>query len=93
VAAVNLVVGDYSGLVADSIALYFDIIAENTACEGAALNIERVAPMLRCKDCGGLFERRPFAFDCPEVGCSGEGEPTEIGREFYIRSIEIEDMS
>jgi hydrogenase nickel incorporation protein HypA/HybF len=92
VAAINLVVGDYSGVVADSIALYFDLIAEGTACEKAALNIERVAPMLRCKVCGALFERKPFAFACPVEGCPGEGEPTEIGREFYINSIEIEEI-
>jgi hydrogenase nickel incorporation protein HypA/HybF len=91
VAAVNLVVGDYSGLAADCIALYFDLIAENTACESAALHIERVAPLLRCKRCGALFERKPFQFSCPEAACPGEGEPTEIGREFYVRSIEIEE--
>jgi hydrogenase nickel incorporation protein HypA/HybF len=75
--------------VADSIALYFDLIAEGTCCAGASLCIERVAPMLRCKVCGRLFERRPFEFNCTAAGCPGEGEPTEIGREFLIRSIEI----
>lgn len=87
VKVINLVVGDYSGYVADSIELYFDIIAEGTACEKAHLNIERVAPKLKCSQCGELFERKPFSFECPH--CKGEGTPTTIGQEFYIKSIEI----
>ena len=85
--AINLVVGETSGCVADSIVLYFDLIAEGGSCEGAELNIERVKPMLKCKKCGCFFERKTFSFDC---GCGGEGRPTEIGSEFYIRSIEVD---
>ncbi|GHV05841.1 hypothetical protein FACS1894217_03430 [Clostridia bacterium] len=88
VSKINLVVGDYSGFVAESIELYFGIIAEGTACENAALDIERVAPQLRCKACGGLFSRRPFEFDCPV--CGGDGAPSEVGREFYVRSVEVD---
>ena len=84
---INLVVGDYSGYVGDSINLYFEIIAEGTLCENARLNIERVKPKLRCTSCGKYFERQPFSFECPY--CKGEGEPTEIGKEFYLKSIEI----
>lgn len=87
VKAINLIVGDYSGYVASSIELYFDIIAEGSACEKAKLNIERVIPKLKCNSCGEFFERKPFSFECPH--CGGEGSPTEIGKEFYIKSIEI----
>ena len=82
-------IGDNSGYVAESIQFYFDIIAENSFCEGAALNIERIKPMLKCKKCESLFERVPFSFSCTVHHCNGEGEPTDIGREFFIRSIEI----
>ena len=84
---IHLVVGDYSGYVASSIELYFDIIAEGTKCAKAKLDIERVVPKLKCNSCGELFERKPFSFECPH--CSGEGSPTEIGKEFFIRSIEV----
>lgn len=84
---INLVVGDYSGYVASSIELYFDIIAEGSCCAKAKLNIERVKPKLKCNKCGEYFERKPFSFECP--ACHGEGNPTEIGQEFYIRSIEV----
>lgn len=84
---INLVVGDYSGYVASSIDLYFELIAEGTVCEKAKLNIERVVPKLKCSNCGELFVRKAFSFECPY--CKGEGSPTQIGQEFYIRSIEI----
>jgi hydrogenase nickel incorporation protein HypA/HybF len=86
---INLVVGDDSGCVADCISLYFDLIAKDSLCAEATLSIKRVKPMLRCQTCGQLFERKPFQFDCPADHCSGEGRPTEIGREFYVESIEI----
>ncbi|MDF2540479.1 MAG: hydrogenase expression/synthesis HypA [Herbinix sp.] len=82
---INLVVGDYSGYVASSIDLYFGIIAEGSLCEHAKLNIERIVPKLKCNRCGELFTRQPYSFECP--GCKGEGSPTDIGKEFYIKSI------
>jgi hydrogenase nickel incorporation protein HypA/HybF len=88
VTKVNLVIGDYSGYVGESVQMYFDIISQDTICEGALVNIEHVKPMLRCPECGELFHKRPMSFDCPK--CGGLGEPTEIGKEFYIESIEIE---
>jgi hydrogenase nickel incorporation protein HypA/HybF len=84
---INLVVGDYCGYVASSIELYFEIIAEGSLCHKAKLNIERVEPKYKCNSCGSLFVRKPFSFECPE--CKGEGSPTEIGMEFYIKSIEV----
>lgn len=87
VKAINLVVGDYCGYVASSIELYFELIAEGSVCEKAKLNIERIVPRLKCSSCGKLFIRKPFSFECPD--CKGQGRPTEIGQEFYIKSIEI----
>lgn len=86
---INLMVGDYCGYVGSSINLYFPIIAENTMCSDAELVIERIKPQLRCESCGKLFERRPFSFVCPY--CEGEGSPTDIGKEFYIMSIEVDN--
>ncbi len=85
----TLVLGEYSGLVADSIYMYFDVIAEGTTCEGAEIEIKRVKPKLKCPGCGSLFHRTPGTFACPH--CGVDGEPTEIGKEFYIESIEVEE--
>jgi len=84
---IRLVVGERSGYISESIQMYFDMISEGTLCEGAVLEIELIKPKLKCPACGTLFERRPMRFDCP--ACGTDGEPTEIGREFYIDSIEV----
>ena len=88
VKAVNLVVGEYSGFVPESIHMYFDLIAKGTLCDGAEINITRIKPKLKCTSCGELFQRMPMSFACPS--CGTNGEPTEIGKEFYIDSIEVE---
>ena len=87
VTEIQLVVGDASGYMADSIQLYFDLISAGSLCEGACLTFEFVKSMLKCESCGRLFERKPFDFSCP---CGGQGRPTEIGREFYVKAIEVE---
>ena len=86
---IELVIGESSGILGESIRMYFDIFAENTLCEEATIEIESVKPKLRCKTCGLFFERKPFSFDCE---CGGEGEPTDIGREFYIKSITVDKI-
>lgn len=88
VTKINLVIGDYSGYVGSSVQMYFDVISEGTVCEGAEVSIQHIKPKLKCEACGALFEKRPLSFDCPE--CGGQGGPTDIGKEFYIESIEIE---
>lgn len=87
VIAINLRVGDYSGYVSSSIELYFDIIAQDSLCKDAKLQIERIKPKLKCTTCKELFLREPYTFTCPH--CKGEGVPTDIGQEFYIKSIEV----
>jgi hydrogenase nickel incorporation protein HypA/HybF len=84
---ITLVAGESCGYLPESIELYFDIIAAGSLCEDAKLSIIRVPPRLKCADCGGLFLRKPFSFICPD--CGGNGEPTDIGREFYIESFKI----
>jgi len=84
---ISLVIGEASGVSGESIRLYFDLIAKGTLCEDAVLEIENVRAMLKCRKCGSLFLRKPFSFACT---CGGEGEPTDTGREFFIKSIEVE---
>ena len=84
---IDLVIGESSGILGESLSMYFDIFAENTLCEGALVKIETVKSKLRCKSCNELFDRKPFSFEC---GCGGEGMPTDIGRELFIKSITID---
>ncbi|MEG0830276.1 MAG: hydrogenase maturation nickel metallochaperone HypA [Anaerovoracaceae bacterium] len=88
VTTVNLVIGDYSGYVGESVQMYFDLIGEGTLCQGAQVNITHVKPKLKCPDCGLFFERELQSFACPS--CGADGGPSKIGKEFYIESIEVE---
>lgn len=89
VASIALVMGEMCGAAEESLRMYFDIIAEGTVCADAKLVVETIKPLLKCTACGALFARRPFTFACE---CGGEGRPTDIGREFYIKHIEVEEV-
>ena len=82
VKAIHLVVGEDSGFIGESIQMYFDVISEGI------LTIQDVKPKMKCDRCGCLFERKKFSFTCPR--CGGDGSPTDIGKEFYIESVDLE---
>jgi len=86
---IRLTLGKDSGLTAENISMYFETISEGSICEGAKLTFNLVAPLLLCRKCGKLFERQPFSFECDGENCDGEGDPTDIGREFVIESIAV----
>ncbi len=88
VKAIHLVVGEDSGFIGESIQMYFDVISEGTLADGATLTIKDVKPKMKCDACGALFERKRYSFTCPH--CGGDGSPTEIGKEFYIESVDLE---
>ncbi len=85
---VTLDVGDFSGVLADSIAFCFDIAAKGTALDGATLQIRRIAGRARCESCGAEFATATLYEACA-CGCARlrrlEGE------ELKIREMELED--
>jgi hydrogenase nickel incorporation protein HypA/HybF len=89
VVAINLVIGELTGFVDDSIQFYFDFLSKDTLAEGAVLNFERILARVRCHDCGSEYvppDSRLWA--CPE--CEALGSEIISGREFSVASIEIE---
>jgi hydrogenase nickel incorporation protein HypA/HybF len=88
VTKVRLVVGEGSGIVPESVQLYFDQIAQGTPAQGAALSVRLVKPEMRCPACDRNFVRPPFSFACPV--CGTLGNPTGVGSEFYVESVELE---
>ena len=88
VTKINLVIGESSGYSGDSIRMHYEDAAQGTICEGAEICVRPVKTMLRCPKCHELFARKPFRFECPH--CGTEGEPSEIGKEMAIESIEGE---
>ena len=88
VSAINLVVGDLTGFVDDSIQFYFDMLSPDTLAEGARLVIRRIPATVHCRDCGEEFTLQDYNWACPK--CTAIGGDVLSGREFSVESIEIE---
>jgi len=86
--AVWLVVGENTGVIPDSVQMYYDMIAKGTAARGAVLHTRLVRAEMRCPHCDENFRRPLFSFACP--ACGALGHPTQAGNEFYVEHIEIE---
>lgn len=88
--AIDLVVGDLTSFVDDSIQFYFDIISRGTAAEGAELRFRREPAEGRCGECGHTFPvKPPVPRTCPE--CGSLVLRVEGGQEFYVDSIEVDE--
>ena len=87
VTAINLVVGELTGFVDDSIQFYFDMLSPETIAAGATLNIHRIPAEIRCRGCGEVFALEGHKWACPK--CSTPGGEILCGREFSIDSIEV----
>lgn len=89
VAKLNLVVGESTGYMEESLAFYLALYGKGGPLEGAALSIRYVKPRFLCRACGTEFERRRFSFDCP--ACGKPGELVSSGSDLFIDSIELEE--
>ena len=85
---INLVVGEISGIVDESVQFYFDIISRGTLAEGAQLSFRQEPARFRCSACGHEFPLQDGNWICP--ACQGLGGEVISGREFYMESIEVE---
>nr|MBC7246074.1 hydrogenase maturation nickel metallochaperone HypA [Chloroflexota bacterium] len=88
VIAINLVIGELTGFVDDSIQFYFDMLSPGTIAAGATLHIRRILARLRCRACGEEFMLKGSNWLCPK--CLTSGGEILAGREFLIESIEVE---
>ena len=85
---INLIVGEISGVVDESVQFYFDLLSRDTVAEGAKLVISKVPARFRCTSCGHEFPMQDRSWICPS--CQGLGGKVISGREFYMESIEVE---
>jgi hydrogenase nickel incorporation protein HypA/HybF len=89
VLAIDLVIGDLSSMVGESIQFYFDLLSRETAAAGAELRVRRVAARACCAECGADYEvQLPLSPVCAH--CGGFLRSVSGGREFYIDSIEVD---
>jgi hydrogenase nickel incorporation protein HypA/HybF len=86
---INLVIGELSGVVDDSVQFYFDFLSRDTIAEGAKLVFERRPAVYRCRECETDFHPEGFDWNCP--ACGEMAFEVVSGREFRIESIEVED--
>ncbi len=90
VLAIDLVVGDLTSFVDDSIQFYFDIMSRNTPAEGAELRFRREPAEGHCGECGHTFPvTPPVPRLCPE--CESLALRVEGGQDFYVDSIEVDE--
>jgi hydrogenase nickel incorporation protein HypA/HybF len=85
---VNLVIGQFSSIVDDSVQFYWDIIAKDSLAEGALLRFERIPGEMTCNACGQVFHPGKETFACPS--CASIAVRVSKGREFYMDSIDVE---
>jgi hydrogenase nickel incorporation protein HypA/HybF len=92
VMAIDLVIGELSGIVDDSVQFYFDILSKGTPAQGAVLRFQRQPAQAVCLDCGYQYDAAPpLAPFCP--ACASLRVQVTGGRQFLLESIEIDDQS
>lgn len=85
---INLVIGELSSIVDESVQMYFEVAAKDTPCAEATLFFEHRPAMLKCCSCGQEFPHEK-SFDCPV--CGGDSMLMKgTGTEFYIKSFDGE---
>jgi hydrogenase nickel incorporation protein HypA/HybF len=89
VLSINLVVGERTSFVDDSLLFYFDMLTPGRLCAGAQLKIRRTPMRFHCPACMSDYTPQPGSFRCP--ACGGAGRLTDDGGELLIESMEIEE--
>jgi hydrogenase nickel incorporation protein HypA/HybF len=91
VTGVNIVLGQLSSIVDDSVQFYWDMISEGTLCEGALLHFDRRPAQLACQSCGACYTLQGQLMACPS--CNSIQVRVVSGDEFRVASIEIAPAS
>jgi hydrogenase nickel incorporation protein HypA/HybF len=88
VSQVDLRVGGLSGVVPDALRFSFEVAAQGTVCEGAALVVEEVPVTVWCDRCAALGAiGPPLRFRCPT--CGELTADVRGGRELDLVSITV----
>ncbi len=85
----NIVIGQMSSVVDESVQFYWDFVAKDTIAEGAILKFERIPATFHCFNCQTEFSPngRPD-FLCPH--CQSAQVQVVGGNDFRLDSIDVE---
>jgi hydrogenase nickel incorporation protein HypA/HybF len=75
-------------VVPESLRFYWEIVARDTACEGATLEVVEVQARLRCRACDRGWSPELPVFRCPDCGASDV--EVAAGEELSVDYIEVE---
>jgi hydrogenase nickel incorporation protein HypA/HybF len=88
--AIDVVIGEMTSMVDDSVQFYFDILSRDTLAAGAVLQFRRVPALGQCRACDHGFDAKPpLPRACPR--CGSLALEVSGGQEFYVDSIEVDD--
>ncbi|HEY95358.1 MAG TPA: hydrogenase maturation nickel metallochaperone HypA [Dehalococcoidia bacterium] len=85
---IYLVVGEYSGVVDESVEFYFNFLSKGTIAEGADIEFMHIPAQLRCRNCDTMFVPEQLNLHCPN--CNEQQVEIASGKEMYLESLEVE---
>ena len=88
VTQINLIIGEMTGIVSDSVQFYLDILTKETIAKNALVSFTIVSSKARCRNCNQTFELQEFDWTCPY--CQGNIIDVTTGKELIVESIEVE---
>jgi hydrogenase nickel incorporation protein HypA/HybF len=88
VTGINLVLGELTGVVKESVQFYLEYFSRNTPAEGASLNVKYIPAKAKCYECGYEFEIAEGDWLCP--GCRNFALEIVTGKELFLESIDVE---
>jgi hydrogenase nickel incorporation protein HypA/HybF len=90
VEVVAMRVGTMRQVVPDSLLFYWDIVARDTVCEGARLEVTEIATRLRCGECGHEWAPQIPHFRCP--ACESANVKVTAGEELEVEYLELSEI-
>jgi hydrogenase nickel incorporation protein HypA/HybF len=89
VEVVAMRVGALRQVVPESLRFYWEIVARDTICEEARLELREIDARLQCEDCGHEWEPQIPAFRCPI--CTSAAVAVSAGEELEIDYLEVRE--
>ena len=90
VSVVNMRVGRLRQVVGHSLRFYFEIVARDTVCENARLDLVEIEARACCAECDTEWELVDPIFRCP--GCGSTEVSIVAGEELEVDYIEVEEQ-